>query len=338
MFHKLKINIIEKLQELIRRISVKNRLLQKREELFLSEKETNMAFLDIMEIMNDNALGFVTPTTHTMVDEYIQNPQQYTDKRVFVLKSLNEPKRTKKIAKELNLLEKEIVETRINEITEKWVNESLEEIKKSEKSKSANEAARDFVSESLSPRRNNIPYNTPLGNNKRKSTLFLQIIGLGAAAIIGTYLIIRTITPSTNLQDIYAKYYKPFNAISPISRSTDGNNDKLYNQGIELYKQAKYQSAAEVFNKLTQNDTSNYAVYFFAGITQMELSNNKNAEFLLSKVIEISSDFKNEAQWYLAMSYLKTREKEKAIFYLQTLSEAVGFYQAQSREILRILK
>jgi TolA-binding protein len=337
MSHKLRLNIIGKLQEVIRRISVKNRLLQKREDLFLSERETNKAILDIMEIKNDNSLGFVSSTTQTMVDEFIQNPEKYQDQRDFVLKSLNEPKRTKKIAKEISLIKKEIVETRINEITDKWVNESLERNKKSEISNLQYEADRDFVSESLSSGKNNVLYKTPLGNNKRKRTLTLQIIGL-TAAVTAIFLIIRTLTPSSNLEEIYAKYYKPFNAISSISRSTESTYDKLYNQGIELYKQTKYQSAAEAFNKLIQNDTLNYAAYFFSGITQLELGNNINADVLLSKVNDFSSDFKNEALWYLALSYIKTREKDKAIFYLKTLSKSGGFYQTQAREILRILK
>jgi TolA-binding protein len=327
-----------KIQLIVQRSFLKNKRLQKNNDLLSSGNETNQVFLDITEVKNDDSLVRINPVTRNMVDEFIQNPERYKDQRDFVLKSLNKSQSSKNIAREIDEIKKEINETRIDEITESWIIESLERNQKSEKKNLKAEADREYISEALSSSRSKPDSEIQFNKKNKRRRYTIHFFGLSAAAFIAIFFIIKTLTPSFNAEKIYTKYYRPFNAISSISRTTNGNKDKLYNQGVELYKQGKYQSAAEVFNKVTERDTSYYAPLFFAGITQLELSNYNNANILLSEVIDHSSEFRKEALWYLALSYLKTGEKEKAISYLNPLAGSDGFYRSRARKILRCLK
>ena len=327
----------EKIQMIIQRDFLKIKKLLKSHKVLTPETEISQAILDIAEVINDSSYVQINHVTKNMADEFIRNPERYKAQRDFILNSLTDSQSNKEIAREIDEIKKEINESQINEITEGWVKESLEMKQEGEYRNLKAKDNREYILESLVSGNNQDGIEIQYIKNIRRSFI-IKIIGLSAAALIAIALIIRTLVPTENLVKTYTKYYKPFDAIPPISRNIIGDLDTLFKHGIELYNQGKYQTAAIVFSVVIKKDTSNYAPRFFAGITQMELANYGQANTLLSEVMVHSIEFRKEAQWYLGLSYLKTGEKGKAISCLIPIAESDGFYRDRARKILRSLK
>jgi tetratricopeptide (TPR) repeat protein len=162
--------------------------------------------------------------------------------------------------------------------------------------------------------------------------------GLSIAALLTVVFLIKSLLPDNSSEEIFSKYYKPFDAVTPVSRNSKSNLNLLFIEGISFYKSGEYQSALLKFNDVIDGDSSIIAPVYFAGLTQIELGNFSDAAFLLSKVSAGSSEYKYEAKWYLGLSYLKTGDRSNAISCFEFLSVNSEFYMERARKILRSLK
>ncbi len=75
------------------------------------------------------------------------------------------------------------------------------------------------------------------------------------------------------------------------------------------------------------------------GVSNYEEENYPEAKQSFTKVIDNNNNlFLEDAQWYLALCYLKTDEKEKAIDQLNFIKKSESIYRDDARKILRKMK
>jgi TolA-binding protein len=168
--------------------------------------------------------------------------------------------------------------------------------------------------------------------------LYIRYTSLLAAALIGAFILIRTLLPSGNPDKIFDSYYKPFDAISAITRSMNNNGTDIYSLAIGSYKAGDYDRAAREFSEIILKDPTVISPRFFMGLTQLALKNYDQTINLLSGVIKDSGEYSKEAKWYLGLSYLKSGNKTKAVECFEYLAKSTGFYSERSEAILRRLK
>jgi tetratricopeptide (TPR) repeat protein len=162
-----------------------------------------------------------------------------------------------------------------------------------------------------------------------------------AAAIAG-FVIIGSIALLSNKQlssnEILDRFYKPYEAASSL-RSEEMIKNQDYKLALEYYNIHDYRNAAVFFSKVLENDPGNMHSELLNGISNFENQNYPEAKGSFSKVIADNNNYYiDHAQWYLALCYIKTDEKLKAIDQLVIIEKSKTIYRKDARKILRSLK
>lgn len=137
----------------------------------------------------------------------------------------------------------------------------------------------------------------------------------------------------TSTNTIYNDYYQSYpNVVAPTVRGE--NNDDIKSEAFFEYDNGNYEKSLELFSKIYSTDKDDYAL-FYKALSLMELGKTNEAitsfnEFDLSK----NNSFTPFVKWYLALSYVKENQKEKAITLLKSLSESDNPQQELAKKLL----
>lgn len=132
---------------------------------------------------------------------------------------------------------------------------------------------------------------------------------------------------------LYEDYYQTYpNVIAPTVRGE--NKEDLKSEAFYEYDSGNYQKSLELFSKIYTTEKDDYAL-FYKALSQMELQKTSEAittfkQFDLAK----NNAFTPFVKWYLALSYLKENQKEKAIPLLKSLSETDNPQQEMAYKLL----
>jgi TolA-binding protein len=239
---------------------------------------------------------------------------------------------------EITQIKQEIGENNVNEITSEWVKE-WQEKKQTKAADPELEERRNFITGSIKTEATE-PQKIFHDGRKKVSrlNLFVRYGSLSAAAVLGVFLVIRTLFPAYNPDKIFDYYYKPFKAVSPVTRSINNNEADLYSLAIGSYNTGDYERAAREFSETIIKDPSVISPRFFMGLTQLALKNYDQTITLLKGVVDDSGEYAKEARWYLGLTYLKTGNKPEAAECFKYLAQSEGFYRERAENLLRRLK
>ncbi len=165
------------------------------------------------------------------------------------------------------------------------------------------------------------------------------------AAVLAALIIIGGLALLSNRKftndEIIDRYYKPYQTAS-TSRSGDLINNQDfndYNLALEYYNIHDYRNAAIYFSKVLENEPGNMQSTLLNGISNFENRNYPEAKSDFSKVIEDNDNYYiDHAQWYLALCYIKTEERAKAVKQLSLIENSNTIHRKDARKILRHLK
>lgn len=310
---------------------VYNEVLNEEFKLFNQVNSSMRGKFDLAEVQNDPEFKEVDTLTKHMVYEYHRNSEKFEYTKTFIKNSLTQNKVDKELQEEINLTSKEIKTHNINDVTKNWVDE-WNSSNQNENAESLNR--RSFITQSLNNDGSQQNNAVPVRYKKNRS---IHIIGLAAAALIAVLLVLRTLSPSNNPEDIYQEFYKPLNAFSSTIRNSANTVDP-FSIAVEKYKQGQYQVAGVMFSDLIYEDPSNISYRFFSGLSQLELKSYEQSIQLFQEVISNKGEFRKEAKWYLVMAYIKTHDLQKASVILKELSQEKGYYQKMSQDLLDRIK
>lgn len=159
------------------------------------------------------------------------------------------------------------------------------------------------------------------------------------AAIIIVALIIGSLVliPGRNLStdDILQRYtaeYKP----TSNQRSSDPASNEYFTQGLEYFDTHDYKNAAFYFSKVVESEPKDMYANLLSGISNYEVSKYSEAKQSLGTVIDDKKNlYIDQAQWYLALCFLQTDEKEKSVQLLKKIKDEGGYYAKNAKGILR---
>jgi TolA-binding protein len=307
--------------------------------LFESIGEYMKGVIDIEEIRNDPALSIARGTVENMISDYNKNIAANKENEKFIRESLSDKKNTDSVSEEIKNIRKEIADNRLNEITSEWVKDWHEKKQRSGTNDTKTEEIRKFITSSInSPEKEPVKFTDEGSINVFRRSLFARYAIFSAAAMLGAFLLIRTLLPSSDPGKLFDSYYKPFDAISPVTRSNNNIETDSYSSAIESYKAGNYQEAAIQFAGIMQKDPKAGSAQYFLGLSQLANNNFDQTINLLTGVANDSGEYGKEAKWYLGLTYLKTANKQKAAECFEYLARSNGFYRERSEEILRRLR
>lgn len=170
-----------------------------------------------------------------------------------------------------------------------------------------------------------------------------KLLWLKAAALIiilvsaASYFVFHFSNTPKNPDDLFAAYYEKMPA-DFTTRSQDTQQDD-FNSAIKLYNENDYSQAIVGLNKVIQKDQSNNAAQLFLGICYIETKQFEGAAAQFEKVIKKHDPlFEEHAEWYLALSYIKTNKPGLAKPLLSKLVNSKAFYAKQASDLLKKLE
>jgi len=162
------------------------------------------------------------------------------------------------------------------------------------------------------------------------------------AAVVAVLVLIGTITlfPGKKLssEEIMKRYYKAYEP--PTSqRSIQSATDEDFTLALEFYNTRDYEKAAILFNKVLENKPNDMQTVLLVGVASFEERKYPEAKQSFGRVIEDKNNlYIDQAQWYLALCYLNTDEKDKAIKLLKTIGNERSIYKNDANKIIRGLR
>ena len=168
-----------------------------------------------------------------------------------------------------------------------------------------------------------------------------RALNIKYAAAIAGFIIIGSIALFSNRKmsndEILDRYYQPYEATSS-TRSEEVIKNTDYLLALEYYNIHDYRNAALYFSKVLKNEPANMHSELLNGISNFEIQNYPEAEGSLSKVISDNNNYYiDHAQWYLALCYIRTDEKPKALEQLAIIKKSKTIYRKDARKIMKSL-
>ena len=307
--------------------------------LFESIGDFMKGYLDMEDVKNDPALSYTNETVKEMISDYNMNISANSDNERFIKEIFSIDESGNNFSDEVNVIKQEINDKHLNLVTAEWVREWHEKKQRTGVPDAKSDEIRNFISDAINAQITeaiNTTVAAPRNISFRKG--FVRYTSLTAAAVLGVYLLIRTLLPSSNTDALFSSYYKPFDAVSPVTRSINQDLSDNYSKGITSYKNGDYKAAVAGFEEVLEKDPKAESARFYQGLSQLALQNWDQTINSLSDVANKSGEYGKEARWYLGLSYLKSGNKVKAIECFENLVKSDGFYHDRADKILRRLK
>jgi len=138
--------------------------------------------------------------------------------------------------------------------------------------------------------------------------------------------------------EIIDRYYKPYEPPT-TQRSGKAETNEVFALALDYYNIHDYRNAAHYFSQLLEMEPNNMQSSFLNGVSNFEEKKYPEAKQSFVNVINDNNNlFIETSKWYLALCYVKTDEKDKAIKQLEIIKNEDGIYSADAKKIIRKLK
>ncbi|MBN2633363.1 MAG: tetratricopeptide repeat protein [Bacteroidales bacterium] len=176
----------------------------------------------------------------------------------------------------------------------------------------------------------------PIRTVRRKHSPIRYAAAVGAVIVaVSIFLAGNRTLPADELID---RYHKPYETIAS-ARSFSDSPDRDYLTALDYFNIHDYGNAADYFLKVIDKAPGDMESTYLYGVSSFEEENFPVASNSFNKVIDNNDNlYIEDAQWYLAMCYLKTDETDKAVEQLSIISKTESLYRKQARKILKHIK
>jgi len=164
------------------------------------------------------------------------------------------------------------------------------------------------------------------------------IISSVAASLILLLGITGLLTRQASEDKLYQKFYAAYQTTG-INRSAGLAANPDMSAALQKFDNKEYANAAELFQKVINQNPHDPAASFYAGAALQEIGKYPNAINRYMAVIENKDNmFFEQAQWYIGLCYLQTNDTKKAYKHFKKIAENQGFYQEKAQAIIRKMK
>jgi len=162
-------------------------------------------------------------------------------------------------------------------------------------------------------------------------------VAAGLAVVLISSLFLLNYNSGQTDQDLFSAYYEPYSG--DLSRSgTEDLNDKR-ERAYYAYGLGQYEVAIPLFEEIIGQEPSS-KLRFYLGNAYLSQGEGLKAAKEFEEVLR-DNDYplQEQAQWYLALSYLNSRNVEMARASLQEIvQDQESFYNQKAREVLDQIK
>jgi adenosyl cobinamide kinase/adenosyl cobinamide phosphate guanylyltransferase len=170
---------------------------------------------------------------------------------------------------------------------------------------------------------------------KNKTKIELRRLWMAAAGIIIIllpigYWLFSDLASNISSQTLFATYFEPYEDV--ISQRSSANSD--LSNAMKAYNSKNYTSAIEFFTKVPPENPNYIEAVFYMSASNMALDQLEVAESHLLQVMASDQGlYREAAQWYLTLIYLKRDNLKKVDSSLQVIllvDDHIFFEEAES--------
>lgn len=161
---------------------------------------------------------------------------------------------------------------------------------------------------------------------------------LAVAAVLVVALSINFgLNRSIDENNLFDTYFEPSKNVSqPIVRS-DGH-ENILNTAFIAYSDSNFEEAMSLF-KTAYQESKQSELLFYEGNALLALGDTQNAIEKFKEHLTYTDVLTNRSHWYLALSYLKTKDSKNAILQLNALlNSGENFKKEEATSLLKKLK
>jgi hypothetical protein len=162
---------------------------------------------------------------------------------------------------------------------------------------------------------------------------------IGAAASISAIIsagFLNLNHENMNAEKLYRQVYHPYEATG-LFRSATIVNPAI--NGVDLYNAHRYDEALLQFSTVLKENCEHPMSNFFTGLCYMEKNQFEKAIGSFQNVIDEKDNlFIEQAQWYMALSYLGCNKEKDAYSLLNGIIDNKGYYKKEAKDLLKRLK
>ena len=138
--------------------------------------------------------------------------------------------------------------------------------------------------------------------------------------------------------ELYSQFYQPYQTTG-IFRSGDALIDSKLTQALYKFNTEDYQTAIDLFSEVLKIDKNNPVGNFYSAMAYQETGKISQALEAYGSVIRDRDNlFIEQAQWYIGLCYLQTKNRKKAYKQFQKIASSDSFYQEKAAAILKKIK
>jgi tetratricopeptide (TPR) repeat protein len=162
-----------------------------------------------------------------------------------------------------------------------------------------------------------------LENPKQKKGKLKKIlfIGLAATALL---VLVFTLIPFNNTPKTSEALYAQYAIYEKVDPTTRGDNDSILNKAAALYNEKNYAAAVPYLEKIKKENAS---ALFLLAVCNVEIKNYTAAIAHFDILINGTSSYKDKAQWYKALSYLKQDNKAECKNKLLSITNNSAYFK-----------
>lgn len=163
-------------------------------------------------------------------------------------------------------------------------------------------------------------------------------ISIAAASLIMLMGITGLLSRYSAEDNIYQKFYAKYETTG-IPRSSNTMNNQTLAIALQKFNNKDYESALNLLQEVISKDQNNTVGHFYSGVSFQEIGKYKDAIDEYEVVVTDKDNlFIEQAEWYIGLCYIQTKEDKKAIKQFNKIANNHGFYQQKATAILREMK
>ncbi|MEM7104738.1 MAG: tetratricopeptide repeat protein [Bacteroidota bacterium] len=157
------------------------------------------------------------------------------------------------------------------------------------------------------------------GGPRLVSRRFIMTAMAVAASVLLLVFIWQPWQPSMSLYEQYAQF-----PVADLTSRSTGDLDLTNMQ--QAYNAGDFTTAIAYFDQYLSSNREDYEISMLNGISNLQVENFSRALALLAKVVSSNSAFKNDARYYLALTYLKMEDIPRCKTFLEAIPEGADKY------------
>jgi len=176
--------------------------------------------------------------------------------------------------------------------------------------------------------------------------IVLVVISLAASVIIAVVMFLRG---NGKGEQLFAQNFEPLPAaVEYLSLSRGGESPDtelntaeytLAVKAMQVYSQKDYKKAIAAFSSIKELDSKNPELFFYLSLSQLAEGKTQAAIKNLKKLEKISGfKYEEEVKWYLALTYLKTKQTSKGRSLLRQIKNSRGKRDESAGHVLQELQ